>query len=137
MPKFGWCKFAEDKFGNHARYHNMKFKMLSAIPLGFEVRKTIRNPAVDITKAVTFRVRRCNGAYGSVLKKKYQDKYNYTPAMAAVNTGTPATKTKFAGGVASWQNDLTPDQKTAYNRRANKGLRISGYNLFLREYLKS
>ena len=41
----------------------------------------------------------------------------------------------FADAVAAWKA-LTPDEKNQYNIKA-KGKHMSGYNLFLREYLLS
>jgi len=41
----------------------------------------------------------------------------------------------FANAVAAWQA-LTPEEKNEYNVKA-KGKRMSGYNLFLKEYLLS
>jgi len=136
MPKFGWCKFAEDKFGNRTRYNDYKYKMLGGIPLGMEVRRTVGKRAGDISKAVTFRVRRGNGSWGGVLGKKYQDKYKYTAAMAAVNTGLTVNKTKFASAVSYWQNTLTDGAKKEYHKRAIKRLCMSGYNLFISEVMK-
>jgi hypothetical protein len=40
---------------------------------------------------------------------------------------------KFAAGVLAWQN-LTSNQKKIYNKRAS-GKQMSGYNLFLRNYM--
>lgn len=46
-----------------------------------------------------------------------------------------ANRQKMNDGVVAWQA-LTPQQKNQYNIRA-KGKDLSGYNLFLREYLLS
>ena len=46
-----------------------------------------------------------------------------------------ANRQKLADGVAAWKV-LTPDEKNEYNIKA-KGKHMSGYNLFLREYLLS
>ena len=46
-----------------------------------------------------------------------------------------ANRQKYADGVAAWQA-LTSDEKNQYNIRA-KGKRMSGYNLFLKEYMLS
>lgn len=136
MPKFGWCRYAEDKFGDRVRFHDTKFRMLSGIVLDQEVRGTIRKRTGDITKAVTYRVRRGNGHYGSVLDKRYQDKYKYTAAMAAIDTGVVPDKTMLATAVDYWKNVLTTGQQVEYNRRAGRQLRMSGYNLFISEALR-
>ena len=49
--------------------------------------------------------------------------------------GQQANRQKIADGVEAWQN-LTSEQKEVYNVRTI-GKKMSGYNLFLREYLKS
>lgn len=46
-----------------------------------------------------------------------------------------STRTNFAGAVAAWQA-LTSEEKQVYNSRTI-GKSLSGYNLFLREYLFS
>lgn len=46
-----------------------------------------------------------------------------------------ALRGTFADGVANWQG-LTTLEKVEYNNRA-KGKKMSGYNLFLREYMLS
>ena len=136
MPKFGWCKFAEDKFGNRTRYNDYKYKMFGNIPLGMEVRRTIGKKTGDISQAVTYRVRRGNGSWGAVSGKKYQDKYKYTAAMAAIDNTPAPNKTKFASAVAYWQNTLSDEAKKRYHKRATKRLCMSGYNLFIREVMK-
>ncbi len=136
MPKFGWCKFAEEKFGTRVRYHDTKFRMISSTILGHEVRRTIRKRAGDISGAVTFRIREGNGHQGSVLGKVYQDKYKYTAAMAAIDTGLVPNKTMLSAAVDYWKNILTDEQRAEYNKRAGRQLRMSGYNLFISEALK-
>jgi hypothetical protein len=44
-----------------------------------------------------------------------------------------AWREKFGAGVTEWKG-LTPEQKAPYNQRA-VGLHMSGFNLFLREYM--
>lgn len=51
------------------------------------------------------------------------------------NAALLANRTKFADAVAAWQS-LTAEQKKEYNGRVRR-LRMSGYNLFLKEYLLS
>jgi hypothetical protein len=46
-----------------------------------------------------------------------------------------AQRAKITAGVAEWQA-LTEEQKEVYNKRA-KRKKISGYNLFIKEYLLS
>lgn len=74
---------------------------------------------------------RANNATGTV--RYYRMNY-YFPR----NPRTPAQqfqRQKIALGVLGWQS-LTTEEKAVYNKRAI-GKRMSGYNLFLREYLLS
>lgn len=135
MPKFGWCKFAEDKFGIHVRYHNLKFRMAGTVPVGESVRRTIGKGPKCTGGAVTHRVRRGNGYYGSIASKIYQDKYNYSAAMKAIDNAPAPYQRNYAVAIDYWQNILTASQKKEYDKRAGRQLRMSGYNLFLREAL--
>jgi len=136
MPKFGWCKFAEDKFGDQTKYHNAKFKMYGAVPLGLSIRRSINKKGTGNGGAVTFRVRRGNGHYGSVAGKIYQDKYNYPDVTGLENNAPAGAKTCFAAGVAAWQV-LSGPAKKIWNDLAGHGYKMSGYNLFLRNYMLS
>jgi hypothetical protein len=51
------------------------------------------------------------------------------------STSQQANRQDLTDGVLAWQG-LTPEQKAFYNIKA-KGKGMSGYNLFLREYLLS
>ena len=44
-------------------------------------------------------------------------------------------RAKMAAAVLAWQN-LTDEQKRVYNERVER-LNMSGYNLFIRDYLSS
>ena len=83
-----------------------------------------------------FRFRRGNGHYNAKLGTTYQDQYDYFVPSSINNPESAAYRTLWAASVARWQNDLTDAQKAAYNKRAETGLRMSGYNLFMREAMK-
>jgi len=60
------------------------------------------------------------------------------PYFIPVQPGTPSQLTwwaKFRNGVTAWQA-LSPAQKTVLNRRSLP-LQMSGFNLFMREYLNA
>jgi len=65
--------------------------------------------------------------------KYYREPY-YTPKNPRTEA-QQANRQKLADGVVAWQA-LTPEQKNQYNKRAI-GRGMSGYNLFLHEYLLS
>jgi len=112
---------------------------LSDIGVGISIRKKLYR---DLTiypdkpyKGGGFKVQLQNGIYqmrprdgGAICVREVF----YTPT----NPQTPeqqANRSKFAAGVVAWQA-LTPEEKQEYNRM-RYGLRMSGYNLFLRLYM--
>ena len=99
------------------------------IPLGFAVRGSI----ADLW---TYRVRPGNGYYNSIAGEVYQDCYTYfVPASITNAEGEPA-RVAFAAAIVLWQA-LSQSEKRALDIRANKArLRMSGYNLFIREYVR-
>ena len=66
--------------------------------------------------------------YGRVCRRI--DFYDY---VITHTDAQQARREKFAAAVAAWQS-LTPEQKKAYNKKA-VGKHMSGYNLYLSEYM--
>jgi hypothetical protein len=91
----------------------------------------------DATGAVIYRVRPGNGFFGSVPYKKYKDQYPYFIPRSINNPQGEAARAALKQAVYNWQNVLTEAEKIEYNKRATKGLRMSGYNLYIREYIKN
>ncbi len=90
-----------------------------------------------ITGAKIYRVRRGNGYWGSKVGEIYKDQYTYfIPASINNIQGAPA-RAALATAVLNWQTVLTEAQKIEYNKRATRGLRMSGYNLYIREYVRA
>ena len=163
MPKFGKMWFNGYYFGDDVPVWTSKRDSIQRLPLGMSVRRSIRKvmltgtrhevwhttggiPRVSIyytdavydnSRAVTFRIRRGNGAAGSILGKRIQDKYKYFVPSSINNAEGQDARDAFAQAVSNWQTVLTDSQKVEYNRRANKGLHMSGYNLYIREYVKA
>ena len=78
-----------------------------------------------------------SGIYRTDNVKGYLTYYR-EPYYIPINPRTPiqqAWRSVFAQAIFAWQQ-LTKEEKMAYNERA-KGKRMSGYNLFIREYLLS
>lgn len=99
----------------------------AGVPLGLMIRRSIG-------KTWTFRIRKGNGQAGTRVGELIQDKYAYTvPDPNADNVGIE-NKTNFAQAVWNWQNLLTPTEKAEYNRRAAIKRKMSGYNLYIREF---
>lgn len=65
--------------------------------------------------------------------KYYREPYYITKNPRTVPQ--QANRAKFAAAVLAWQN-LTDEQKIPYNKKS-KGKYMSGYNVFLKEYLSS
>jgi len=102
----------------------------AGIPLGFAIRK-------QIGKAYIYRVRRGNGYYDSVAGKLYQDKMIYFVPSSINNAEGEPSRIVFAAAVLNWKTVLTEEQKTEYNKRASKGMHMSGYNLYIREHMRA
>lgn len=100
------------------------------IPIGLAVRGSINNE-------LTWRVRRGNGWWGSLFGKFYQDRFTYTIPSSINNPEGEASRVAFAQAVLNWQTVLTAEQKADFNRRANIVNTLSGYNLYIGEYVKA
>lgn len=81
----------------------------------------------------TFRVRRGNGFYDSILGHRYQDKFTLVVPSSINNPESEPFRRQWIAAVLHWQQVLSAAEKAEYNRRATHGLRMSGYNLFMRE----
>ena len=99
------------------------------IPLGLAVRGSIAQTYI-------YRVRRGNGNYSSILGVEYQDRYAYFVPVSINNTESEPYRRQLTAAVSKWRFDLSPAEKKEYNTLANKGLRMSGYNLFMRRAMK-
>lgn len=126
MAKFGQFKFSEAQFGSKYVPGETRNRTYRSIPLGLTVRR-------QINKEVIYRSRTGNNNYGAPLGRAIQDKYNYFVPSSINNVESAASRTKWAGAVLKWQTVLTDAEKKAYNKRAHHRLRMSGYNLFMRE----
>ena len=135
MPKFGTVYFNEDYFGTGRLNQVFRKVSIQHIPISLSVRGTIRKKAGNTSEAVTFRVRRGNGYYGSTAGHRYQDKYKYfAPDPNADNPG-PGGKTCFANAVSAWQG-LSDAVKKKWNKLGASGYKLPGYNLFISRYMK-
>ena len=99
------------------------------IPLGFAVRGSL----ADLW---TYRVRPGNGHYNAIKGEVYQDCYTYFVPTSITNVQGAAARLAFATAVANWQS-LAATTQEVYNVRAKKkGNFMSGYNLFIKEYVE-
>jgi len=129
MPKFGKAWFNGYYFGDDTPSFTNFYNSIHRIPLGMEVRK-------QLAKSIIFRVRRGNGHAGSTAGRRYQDKYKYFVPSSINNVESDPYRTNWKTAIDYWQNILSTAEKAEYNRRAKKGLRMSGYNLFIREAMR-
>lgn len=90
----------------------------------------------SINKERIFRIRPGNGFYDTVLGDEYQDQYTYFFPASINNPESEPYRQQWKASVAKWKYGLTDSEKEAYNKRASKGLHMSGYNLFMREAMK-
>jgi len=98
------------------------------IIIGYGIRRSLAG-------TTTFRMRRGNGHYGSELGHVYQDKFTLVIPGSINNPESAAYRTLLTNAVAYWKNTLSAAEKKEYNRRASHGLRMSGYNLFVRKVI--
>ncbi|KKM89899.1 hypothetical protein LCGC14_1243990 [marine sediment metagenome] len=99
------------------------------IILGTFVRKQLNHQFI-------FRVRRGGAYVGSIEGHLYQQKYGYVVPLSINNVESEPYRTHWRASVDYWKNILTDEQRQAYNNKAVKGLRMSGYNLFMRAAMK-
>ena len=107
----------------------MGFPTYQNVPLGSEARGTIN-------KDKTYRVRRGNGEYGSVLSQKYQDEMIYYTPTNPQTEEQQANRTKFADAMAG-AIALTEEQKAPYKTRAREEGGVTWFNIFIRDYMLS
>ena len=103
-------------------------RSFESVTVGVLIRKQINHEFI-------FRVMRGNGHAGTIAGHLYQHKYTYVVPGSINNAESAASRSALATAVSNWQNVLTQSQKTEYNTRAAKGLHMSGYNLYIREYM--
>lgn len=104
-------------------------RSINGIPLGVNVRK-------QFNKQFIFRTRRGHGYHGSVEGRIYHDKMTYFVPGSINNVQGEPYRRQWIAAVHKWKYDLTAEQKREYDIRASKGLRMSGYNLFMRKAMK-
>jgi hypothetical protein len=105
-------------------------RFYAGIVVGFEIRKQLGHDVI-------FRVRRGNGQYGSVYKKRYQDQFAYVVPASINNEEGQASRDAFTTAMSNWKNVLTEEDKAEYNRRARKRKGIQGFNIYVGEYVKA
>jgi hypothetical protein len=163
MPKFNQAWFNGAPFGNFDLPPSNLKDSIHRISLGIRVRRTFRKYHTGGTwhyvthtvggvtrkshyltsetwnseQALIFRVRPGNGHAGSIPGEIYQDKMKYFVPPSINNTQGQPARNAFKQAVLNWQTVLTEEQKIEYNKRATKGLRMSGYNLYISEYVSA
>jgi len=129
MPRFGQAWFNGGYFGDKVLAYTPFKGSIKRIPLGFKIRR-------DFGKQIIFRVMTGNGYYGTKEGEKIQQKYKYFVPSSINNPEGAASRAKFAAAVASWQG-MTNEQKANYNLRASYKNALSGYNLYIKEYMRT
>jgi len=107
--------------------HNRNY---GTIPVGVAVRG-------QIAKTWIYRVRHGNGYYTSILGAEYQDKYAYVLPSGYETANVGPARNAFIAAVANWQGFSEEVKQTYKDRAAAMHLRMSGYNLYIREYMKA
>lgn len=136
MPKFGQVYFNEDYFGDGRLNQVFRKKSIKHIPLGLTVRGTVGRLRGSTVNAVTFRSRRGNGYYGSILGHIYQDKYKYCAPDPTASHFPDYSSANMRAAVSYWQTTVTPSEKKEWQKKGARRYRLPGYNLFLRAALR-
>jgi len=102
----------------------------AGILLGETIRKSI-------AKTTIFRNRGGNGYYGSQRYKRYQSKYPYVVPVSINNPEGQPARDALKQAVLNWQIVLTEEEKATYNEYAKRHLCMSGYNLYIKEYIRA
>lgn len=105
-------------------------RAFNLIPLGIEVRG-------QLNREYIYRVRHGNGVNGSILGARYQDRYAYIIPSSINNPEGQPARDALTSAVFNWKNVLSTTEKAQYRERANKGLNMSGYNLYIKEFIEA
>ncbi len=110
------------------RTYNVPYEKISyqGVIIGVAVRRSIAG-------TTTYRVRRGNGFYGSLVGEYIQDKFALVVPSSINNIQSEPYRAQWKAAVHHWKYALSTVEKKEYNRRATSGLQMSGYNLFMRE----
>jgi hypothetical protein len=112
----------------NTRYMALDKQSIAGVVLGEGVQKRFGTSYI-------FRLRAGNGYFGAALGVIYQDKYSYFVPSSITNTEGQAARDLLAAAVGNWQSVLSDEEKANFNARALNGLQMSGYNLYIREYI--
>jgi hypothetical protein len=128
MGTYGEFYYGDDLYGAKQLPRKLYQRAYKRIILGFNVRRSI-------AKKTIYRVRRDNGLQFPDKRIVHQDKYPYflPPGYDTANAG-PA-RDNFRQAVINWKTVLTDEEKQTYNKRARKGMHMSGINLYIKEYM--
>lgn len=105
-------------------------RLVNGIILGYLIRK-------QLGKLWIFRGRKGNGFYGTSTNNIYQDKYSYFVPGSINNTEGQRARDILSTAVLNWQSSLAMSDKNEYDRRAAELGGLSGYNLYIREYINT
>jgi hypothetical protein len=130
MPKFGQDLFDGGKYGDYDKVIPNLKQTIRGIPCGLLIRKQFK-------REIIFRVRRGNGYFSSTQGTLYQDKYKYFVPVSINNTQGAAARNALTVAVNNWKTILTNEEKQEYNQRAQRKRHMSGYNLYIGEYVKA
>jgi hypothetical protein len=162
MPKFGKTWFNGYYFGDDKPAPSNYKNSIHRVNLGTTVHRSIRKTHVggswvyaqhtvggitrkshylvgetwNTSKAITFQTRRGNGSHGAKLGELYQDKKKHKIPVSINNPQGQPARDAFAQAVLNWQTLLTEEQKIEYYKRTPKSMHMSGYNLYIKEYIK-
>ena len=130
MAKFGQFKFSEAQYSSKYVTGEVRNRTYRTRRLGLSVRGSINDEVI-------YRVRTGNNFFGVPLGRAIQDKYDYFVPSSINNAEGQAARDALTTAVSNWKNVLTLEQKKIYHDRAAKGMHMSGFNLYVGEYIKA
>lgn len=130
MPKYGLKAHYGYQIYGYKSFNEQWFaKSLNRIPLGLIIRGSVASK-------ISFRARRGNGFYGSVVSALYQDKFRHTVPSSINNSESASSRALFARAVKGWFGYLSESQRDDYRRRAALSRYISGYTIWIRDVMR-
>lgn len=129
MAKFGSDKFGARKYGLNPDSKAPENESINGVWLGVGIHK-------QYNKEWIFQVSPGNGYFGTIIGHHYQKKYAYVVPSSINNPQGQAARDALAAAVSNWKTVLTPTEKNEYNDRAAHVGKMSGYNLYIKEYVE-
>lgn len=128
-------------------FWNRRYSVVRTLPVpqtqrtmvGLLIRRTIGkgllNTGTPVLPIRTFRVRKGNGYYGTILGETIQDQFDYVIPSSINNPEGQPARDDFAAAVVAWKALSPEDKKELDTEAVRHNLHMSGFNLYIRKYM--